>query len=120
MRIRSAALFLAGVSAAASVALVANTVPAVANFVTTLSGGTSGTALPFSSEQVDLSNQMISYWGSFARAGDPNARLAPSWLRYTPQGTLLQLRAPSARRVGHAQIDGEHNCSLWDEVSPAP
>jgi len=79
-----------------------------------------GTALPFSTEQVELSNQMISYWGGFARAGDPNVRLAPSWPRYTPQGTLLQLRAPSARRVSHAQIDGEHNCSLWDEVSPAP
>ena len=41
-------------------------------------------------------------------------------VRDATQGTLLQLRAPSARRVSHAQIDGEHNCSLWDEVSPAP
>jgi len=78
-----------------------------------------GTALPFNTDQVALSNQMISYWGSFARGGDPNVRLAPAWPRYTPQGTLLQFQAPSARRATHAQIDTEHNCALWDAVSPA-
>ncbi|GIJ63883.1 carboxylesterase/lipase family protein [Virgisporangium aurantiacum] len=79
-----------------------------------------GTALPFSTEQVDLSNQMIGYWGSFARDGDPNVRLAPTWPRYTPQGTLLQFQAPGATRTPHAAIDDAHHCSLWDEVSPAP
>jgi para-nitrobenzyl esterase len=79
-----------------------------------------GTALPFSTQQVDLSNQMISYWGSFAKDGDPNTSLAPSWRQYTSQGNLLQFKAPSAERVGHAQVDSEHNCTLWDAVSPAP
>ncbi|WP_083933579.1 carboxylesterase/lipase family protein [Kribbella catacumbae] len=79
-----------------------------------------GTALPFSTQQVDLSNQMISYWGSFAKDGDPNASLAPAWPKYTPQGALLQFKAPGAERVSHAQIDTAHNCSLWDEVSPSP
>jgi para-nitrobenzyl esterase len=79
-----------------------------------------GTALPFSTQQVDLSNQMISYWGSFAQDGDPNVPMAPAWPQYTSQGNELQFVAPSARRVTHAQIDSEHNCSLWDEVSPAP
>jgi len=77
-------------------------------------------AASYQSPTVALSNQMISYWGSFARGGDPNVRLAPAWPRYTPQGTLLQLRAPSAQRASHAQIDTEHNCALWDAVSPAP
>ncbi|MFI7061012.1 carboxylesterase/lipase family protein [Kribbella sp. NPDC050124] len=79
-----------------------------------------GTALPFSTQQVDLSNQMISYWGSFARDGDPNTSLTPTWPQYESQGNLLQFKAPSAERVGHAQIDSEHNCTLWDAVSPAP
>jgi para-nitrobenzyl esterase len=79
-----------------------------------------GTALPFSSAQVDLSNQMIGYWGSFAQDGDPNVRSAPAWPRYAPQGDLLQFAAPSATRVTHAQVDTEHHCSLWDAVSPAP
>ena len=79
-----------------------------------------GTALPFSSEQVQLSDQMISYWGSFAADGDPNAPLTPAWPEYAPGGDLLQFVAPSAQQVSHEQIDEEHNCSLWDEVSPAP
>ena len=78
-----------------------------------------GTALPFSTQQVDLSNQMISYWANFAKDGDPNGSLAPSWPKYTSQGTLVQFKAPTAKRVSHAQIDTEHNCSLWDQVSPA-
>lgn len=79
-----------------------------------------GTALPFSTDQVDLSNQMISYWGAFARAGTPNPDLAPNWPKYTSQGDLLQFVAPSAKRVSHAQIDSEHNCAMWDQISPAP
>jgi len=46
MRIRSIALFMAGVSAAAAAALVASTVPAVATFVTALGGGTAGSGYP--------------------------------------------------------------------------
>jgi para-nitrobenzyl esterase len=79
-----------------------------------------GTALPFSTDQVDLSNQMISYWSSFAETGRPAAPYAPSWPRYQPQGKQLQLVAPSARVVSQAEIADEHNCALWDEVSPAP
>ncbi|GGS60585.1 carboxylesterase family protein [Streptomyces griseoviridis] len=78
-----------------------------------------GTALPFSADQVRLSDQMISYWGSFTEDGNPNVRLAPAWPRYTPQGDLLQFQAPSAHRVTYAQIDDEHNCALWNDISPA-
>ncbi|MFJ9084094.1 carboxylesterase/lipase family protein [Streptomyces sp. NPDC102384] len=79
-----------------------------------------GTALPFSTDQVALSNQMISYWGSFTEDGDPAVKSAPAWPTYSSQGSMLQFQAPSARRVTHAQIDKEHHCALWDAVSPAP
>ncbi|WP_213816298.1 carboxylesterase/lipase family protein [Glaciihabitans sp. dw_435] len=78
-----------------------------------------GTALPFSTDQVALSNQMISYWSSFAEDGSPNVRYAPVWPKYTPQGKLLQFVAPSAQVVSHATLDAEHNCQLWDAVAPA-
>ena len=78
-----------------------------------------GTALPFNSAQVDLSDQMISYWGAFARTGNPNPKFAPTWPRHTNGGDLLQFVAPSAQRVSHATIDNEHNCALWNEVSPS-
>jgi para-nitrobenzyl esterase len=78
-----------------------------------------GTALPFNSAQVDLSDQMISYWGAFARTGVPQVKFAPTWPRHTSGGDLLQFVAPSAQRVSHTAIDNEHNCSLWNQVSPA-
>ena len=79
-----------------------------------------GTALPFSSDQVELSDQMISYWSTFAKTGRPAPRYAPTWPRYRPGGRLLQFVAPSAEVVAHGDIDAEHNCALWDQVSPAP
>ncbi|MCC3290909.1 carboxylesterase/lipase family protein [Arthrobacter sp. zg-Y1110] len=79
-----------------------------------------GTALPFSTEQVQLSDQMISYWSSFAGEGRPDADYAPEWPRYRPQGEMLQFVAPSAQVVSHATVDAEHGCELWDRVSPAP
>ena len=79
-----------------------------------------GTALPFSTEQVQLSDQMISYWGSFAEDGDPNVPYTPTWPEFTAQGDLLQFVAPSALQVSAGQLDTEHGCALWDEVSPAP
>lgn len=79
-----------------------------------------GTALPFSSEQVQLSDQMISYWSSFAEDGRPDVKYAPRWPKYRPQGNLLQFAAPSAQVVSHSTIDAEHGCDLWDRVSPAP
>ncbi|QMW66741.1 carboxylesterase family protein [Mumia sp. ZJ1417] len=78
-----------------------------------------GTALPFSTDQVDLSNQMISYWASFAEVGDPDVRHAPDWPRYRVEGNQLQFVAPSAAEVSSTDIEASHKCELWDEVSPA-
>ena len=78
-----------------------------------------GTALPFSTDQVALSNQMISYWSSFADDGRPNVKYAPTWPQYTSQGKLLQFKAPSAKVVARADISTAHNCALWDTVAPA-
>ncbi|WP_153337086.1 MULTISPECIES: carboxylesterase/lipase family protein [unclassified Nocardioides] len=79
-----------------------------------------GTSLPLSTDQLALSDQMISYWGEFARDGSPDPRYAPQWPRYRPQGRMLQFTAPTARVVTHAAIDAQHGCALWDEVAPAP
>ncbi len=59
-------------------------------------------------------------WRGFAQDGDPNVELAPAWPQCTAGGELPQFVAPSARQVGHPDIDSAHDCSLWDEVSPAP
>ena len=79
-----------------------------------------GTSLPFSTDQLSLSNQMISYWSSFATTGAPEVEYAPQWPIHEDGGELLQFAAPSAEVVSHETIDTEHGCALWDEVSPAP
>jgi para-nitrobenzyl esterase len=79
-----------------------------------------GTSLPFSTDQLSLSNQMISYWSSFSTNGVPVVEYAPEWPLYEAGGDLVQFTAPSAEIVSHDVIDTEHGCALWDEVSPAP
>jgi para-nitrobenzyl esterase len=77
-----------------------------------------GTSLPFSSAQVDLSNQMISYWSTFVERGKPNPAYAPRWPRFHAGGWIMQFQAPSGHVVRQSVIDEQHNCALWDEVSP--
>ena len=79
-----------------------------------------GTSLPLSTDQLSLSNQMISYWSSFAIEGTPTVEFAPEWPVYEPDGDLMQFTAPSGEVVSHATVDTEHGCALWNEVSPAP
>jgi para-nitrobenzyl esterase len=86
-----------------------------------------GTSLPFSTDQLSLSNQMTSYWASFADDGVPDVQFAPEWPVYQAAGAgelgageLLQFVAPSAQVVTQEVIASEHGCALWDEVSPAP
>jgi len=78
-----------------------------------------GTALPFNTDQVELSNQMISYWSSFATDGSPNTKFTPKWPKHTDGGKLMQFAAPSGQVVSHATIDSQHNCELWNAVAPA-
>jgi para-nitrobenzyl esterase len=79
-----------------------------------------GTALPFSSAQVELSQQMISYWSSFTEDGKPDVKFAPRWPVFHPGGQIMQFVAPSGQVVSQSTIDAQHNCALWDVVSPAP
>jgi para-nitrobenzyl esterase len=78
-----------------------------------------GTALLFNGDRVTLSNQMISYWTSFAEDGRPQARYTPRWPTYRPGGKLMQFVAPGTSVVSRAALADKHNCSLWHEVSPA-
>jgi para-nitrobenzyl esterase len=42
-------------------------------------------------EDRKLSEQMMSYWTNFARAGDPNGPCLPPWPKYDSTGTLIYL-----------------------------
>jgi para-nitrobenzyl esterase len=90
-------------------------------FLFPLFHGGQGTSKPLSAEQEKLSDMMVDYWTSFARAGSPNhggkgkADAPPAWARYSAQKDniqVLDLPAPKAAQ-GYGK---ENDCALWDPV----
>ncbi|WP_246257087.1 carboxylesterase/lipase family protein [Pararobbsia alpina] len=82
---------------------------------TPISSGQSGGAIPLTPPQAKLSQMMMRYWGSFARAGDPNTPSQPVWPRYDAATTQwLGLLAGGATEIvtGDA-YDQEHHCRFW-------
>lgn len=41
-----------------------------------------GQTLPYDDDQLELSRQMITYWGRLAAFGDPNGSGTPDWPKY--------------------------------------
>ncbi len=81
--------------------------------------GSKGTPRPLNAEQQQLSDQMVSYWTTFARNGSPNSSRTPNWPSYKDgvgdNWQLLQLSAPvtAAKR----EFASRHNCDFWDAIS---
>ncbi|HEY2519581.1 MAG TPA: carboxylesterase family protein [Streptosporangiaceae bacterium] len=70
--------------------------------------------------QLQLSRQMIAYWGAFVRTGVPSAPGSPGWPRYSAGGSpggarLMSLRPGGATRViPGPEFAAEHQCSFWN------
>jgi para-nitrobenzyl esterase len=85
---------------------------------TPVSSGQSSGMIPFTPAQAKLSQMMMRYWGSFARAGDPNTPSQPEWPRYDAAKTQrLGLLAGGATEIvtGDA-YSKEHHCGFWASV----
>jgi para-nitrobenzyl esterase len=41
-----------------------------------------GQTLPYTDDELELSDQMIAYWSTFQQRANPNAPYTPSWPRY--------------------------------------
>jgi para-nitrobenzyl esterase len=87
-----------------------------------------GRTLPYDDDQLELSDQMITYWGRFAGRGDPNGSRTPAWPKYTPKtGESMSLvacdtspasgRAPAACSKASRDFAEEHNLAFWLGVS---
>jgi para-nitrobenzyl esterase len=64
--------------------------------------------------QLELSQQMIRYWGAFVATGRPEVAGQPAWPRYSG-GQLMSLRPGEATRtISAAAFGAEHQCSFWN------
>jgi carboxylesterase type B len=64
--------------------------------------------------QLELSRQMVRYWGAFVTTGRPEVPGQPAWPRYS-SGQLMSLRPGSqTQAISAATFGAEHQCSFWD------
>ncbi|GGM11220.1 carboxylesterase/lipase family protein [Nakamurella endophytica] len=76
----------------------------------------------FGPAEFGLADQMVAYWGSFVRHGDPSTRDQPWWPHYKPVdlGLTLSLRAGAdgpTRLTTDEQYSAEHQCGFWDSIA---
>jgi carboxylesterase type B len=86
-----------------------------------------GHTLPYSDDELALSDQMIAFWSQFQRTGDPNVTSAPAWPRFTPSGgAWMKLAACSTSEASSAPAAAcsaagtgyttDHKFALWSAV----
>ena len=77
--------------------------------------GAAGIGNNLNPAQARLSDQMVSYWTTFAKSGNPNSEETPDWPRYDArldQYQSLQLPIPFTTSA----FAGEHDCDFWDSL----
>jgi para-nitrobenzyl esterase len=73
-----------------------------------------GLPTTLSSQQIQLSDAMVSYWTQFAKKGDPNSSGEPLWSPYSGSTDQFQSLIPPAPVV-ESNFDSSHQCStFWD------
>ena len=88
-----------------------------------------GQTLPYTDDELELSNQMIRYWGRFVAAGDPNGSYTPAWPKYrAATDAMMSLVAcktspatgdsPAACSAVTDRFGVEHDTAFWKSVAP--
>jgi para-nitrobenzyl esterase len=68
--------------------------------------------------QLELSHQMIVWWGAFTRLGAPDAPGQPSWPAYTSRQLMSLRPAGQSRTIPAATFAAEHQCGFWNAQAP--
>jgi para-nitrobenzyl esterase len=68
---------------------------------------------PLTSEQRELSQQMMRYWTTFARTGDPNAHGLVPWPRLRPADDTVLSLAAGEGGVAPTAFSPPHQCDFW-------
>ncbi len=63
-------------------------------------------------DQQLLSRDMVSYWGHFARFGDPNSDQTPAWPQYDRAKDLFQSLIPPTPKT-ESTFNTDRNCGFW-------
>jgi para-nitrobenzyl esterase len=64
--------------------------------------------------QLELSRQMVRYWGAFTAAGAPEVPGQPGWPQYA-SGRLMSLRhGDQTQTITAGAYGAEHQCSFWN------
>jgi para-nitrobenzyl esterase len=66
--------------------------------------------------QMGLSDQMIRYWTSFAREGDPNSFASPPWPHYESRRDQFQSLAPGGT-TSITTFAADHHCAFWSSLA---
>jgi para-nitrobenzyl esterase len=65
-------------------------------------------------DQEQLSADMVSYWTTFARSGNPNSSGPPSWPPYeTSTDEIQSLVPPTPVTETGSSFDTDHKCAFW-------
>jgi len=65
-------------------------------------------------DQLKLSDNMVSYWGNFARSADPNSDQTPAWPQYDPTKDQFQsLIPPQPTTEPQFGFTNEHKCTAF-------
>lgn len=70
----------------------------------------------FTPKEQHLASMAMSYWGSFARGGDPNADTQPAqWPAVTPSAPF---NSTMSFKIGSIAVapDAMNNCALWGKL----
>jgi carboxylesterase type B len=70
--------------------------------------------------QKQLSNEMVRYWGAFARSGAPVVAGQTPWPGYQTSQILSLQPGDATTPISAAQFAGEHNCAFWDALPGQP
>ena len=68
--------------------------------------------LPLNADQTGLSEQILSYWVTFAATGNPNNASAPKWTRFTADHPVVQT-LDIGRTRGGTGFATRHHCGFW-------
>jgi para-nitrobenzyl esterase len=64
--------------------------------------------------QLELSRQMITWWGAFTRLGAPDAGGQPSWPAYSSHRLMSLRPGGQSHTIPASTFAAEHQCSFWN------